>query len=587
MKILIVDDHAYNRELLNFILEDEGHECIDAENGELAIDAYSQDTDIQLILMDVNMPVMDGIEATKVIKAKAAQSKDFVTVIFVTALDNADVLVQCLDAGGDDFVPKPINESILLSKLKAHSRNQAMYDSLKAAKDDLEYHQRLMDREHRIVEHIFANDVGLSETSCENVYSYTSPASLFNGDLLLTAPSPAGGVYVLVGDFTGHGLSAAVGSLPVSSIFYDSAAKQESVSHIVQLMNTRLRRLLPDGMFFCAALLYLEPLGGRLHVWAGGMNDMLCCCPDDDKLIKIVSQHMPLGIMEEDEFDRCLELYEFPLNAKLYIYTDGINEAKDIHGNELGLERVEEIARQSSQVIDDLVAEVRQFTQGCEQADDVSVLALTLAPVKHVESKTGLHVDVGADYRNAKSFSWELDMRLEPEDLRTSDIVLQVGKFLGTIQGIELHQDKIFTIISELYSNALEHGVLQLHSKLKSSPDGFDEYYRLRAQRLSDLKHDAFVKVKMAYIRSEQSAQPVAEPIPNKLLIVISDSGNGFDYTSIDSLGGTRQGGQESGQAGQDNNKSHGHGLSLLKTFCESLTYSEGGRTVTAVYPFH
>ncbi|WP_053980304.1 SpoIIE family protein phosphatase [Marinagarivorans algicola] len=583
MKILIADDHSYNRELLNFILEDEGHECIDAENGKLAIDVYSRDPDIQLILMDVNMPVMDGIEATKIIKAKAAQSKTFVTVIFVTALDNADVLVQCLDAGGDDFVPKPINENILLSKLKAHSRNQAMYDSLKAAKDDLEYHQRLMDREHRIVEHIFANDVGLSETSCENVESYTSPASLFNGDLLLTAPSPAGGVYVLVGDFTGHGLSAAVGSLPVSSIFYDSAAKQESVSYIVRLMNTRLRRLLPDGMFFCAALLYLEPLGERLQVWAGGMNDMLCRCPDADQLMRIVSQHMPLGIMEDDEFDHSLELYELPVHSKLYIYTDGINEAKDIHGNELGLARVEETVLQSTCVIDDLVTQVRQFTQGCEQADDVSVLALTLAPVKHIENKTGAYIDVGADYRNAQSFAWELDMRLAPEDLRSSDIVLQIGKFLGTIQGIELHQDKIFTIISELYSNALEHGVLQLSSKLKSSPDGFDEYYRLRAQRLSRLKCDAFVKVKMAYIRSEQSAKMIAESSVNKLLIVISDSGNGFDYASLEGFSSLGQGEESC----QDNDKSHGRGLSLLKTFCESLTYSDGGRTATAVYPFY
>lgn len=573
MKILIVDDHAYNRELLNFILDDEGHLCIDAENGQLAVDAYKNDFDIQLVLMDVNMPIMDGIQATKIIKEIAAQYDNFVTVIFVTALDNADVLVQCLDVGGDDFVPKPVNESILISKLKAHSRNQAMYNSLKAVKDDLEYHQRLMNREHAIVEHIFANDVGLSETTCSNIHFYTSSVSLFNGDLLLTAPSPAGGVYVLVGDFTGHGLSAAVGSLPVASIFYDSCAKQESISNIVQLMNTRLGRLLPDGMFFCAALIYLEPSGKQLQVWAGGMNDILCRIPDSENLTKIVSQHMPLGIAQDEEFNSQIEFYEFAANTKLYIHTDGINEAKNSDGQELGLAKVEDIVLHSSQVIDDLVAEVRQFTAGCEQADDVSVLELHLSPVQHRDSKTNALVDVGADYRNAKSFPWQLNMHLEPEDIRSSDIVLQVGKFLGTIQGVELHQDKIFTIISELYSNALEHGVLRLQSELKSTPYGFDEYYRLRSKRLECLSDDQFIQIKMAYARGGRK-NPSGEQIsPSTLSIVMTDSGDGFDYLSNNA-------------SQQDNNNTHGRGLSLLRSFCDSLTYSNSGKTVTAIYSF-
>ena len=104
-------------------------------------------------------------------------------------------MVKCLDVGGDDFVPKPINESILLSKLYAHARNRKLYNKLKAANEALEYHQQVMDREHRIVEHIFANNTAQADSHCDNVKSYTSPASMFNGDLLLTAPSPAGGVY--------------------------------------------------------------------------------------------------------------------------------------------------------------------------------------------------------------------------------------------------------------------------------------------------------------------------------------------------------------------------------------------------------
>ena len=565
MKILVVDDHAYNRELLIFILEDEGHECVEAENGQAACEIFAGDEDIQLILMDVNMPIMDGIEAAKAIKTIA--SNRFVTIIFVTALDNADVLVQCLDAGGDDFVPKPINESILISKLKAHARSQSMYNSLKSVNEELEYHKRLMDREHRIVEHIFSNDVGVIDTVCDNVTGYTSPASLFNGDLLISAPSPAGGVYLLVGDFTGHGLSAAVGSLPVSSIFYDCVARQESVSNIARIMNRRLLRLLPQGMFFCAALLYLEPQGRQVQFWMGGMNDIVCRQPGTQELLKLQSLHMPLGVMEEDEFDERIELVELPENTALYIFTDGINEAKNLQDEEFGLDRIDGIVSGGGEVVDELVASVREFTKGCEQADDVTVVELLCSPVIHRCAATKKITDVGADYRNAKSFPWQLKMHLSADDLRSSDIVLQVGKFLGTIQGVELHQDKIFTIISELYSNALEHGVLGLSSALKETPDGFDEYYRLRGQRLESIESE-YINIEMQYIRgSSESAEP------NRLKIVIADSGDGFDVAA-------RKARQENDDA------SYGRGLSLLETFCESLDYSDCGSTVTAVYAF-
>ena len=565
MKILIVDDHAYNRELLVFILEDEGHECVEAENGQIACELFAGDEDIQLVLMDVNMPIMDGIEATKAIKTIA--SNRFVTIIFVTALDNADVLVQCLDAGGDDFVPKPINESILISKLKAHARSQDMYNSLKSVNEELEYHKRLMDREHRIVEHIFSNDVGVIDTVCDNVTGYTSPASLFNGDLLISAPSPAGGVYLLVGDFTGHGLSAAVGSLPVSSIFYDCVARQESVSNIARVINRRLLRLLPQGMFFCAALLYLEPQGRQVQFWMGGMNDIVCRQPGAQELLKLQSLHMPLGVMEEDEFDERIELVELPENTALYIFTDGINEAKDLQDEEFGLDRIDAIVSSGGEVVDELVASVREFTKGCEQADDVTVVELLCSPVIHRCAATKKITDVGADYRNAKSFPWQLKMHLSADDLRSSDIVLQVGKFLGTIQGVELHQDKIFTIISELYSNALEHGVLGLSSALKETPDGFDEYYRLRGQRLEAIQSE-YINIEMQYIRGG-----FEDAEPNRLKIVIADSGDGFDVAA-------RKARQESDDA------SYGRGLSLLETFCESLDYSDSGSTVTAVYAF-
>ena len=239
MKILIVDDHRYNRELMGFILSDHDFDYVEAENGERACEVFAEAPDIDLVLMDVNMPVMDGYEATK--KIKQLSGDRLVPVVFVTALDDSETLTKCLTVGGDDFVAKPVNESVLLAKLIAHQRTINIHRQIEETNHTLEYHRRIMDREHAIVEHVFQNGLKGVDIDCNNLRFHVSPMSMFNGDLYLAAPSPSGGVYLLLGDFTGHGLSAAIGCLPVSSIFSTMAEKQASVGDIAREMNTRLQ----------------------------------------------------------------------------------------------------------------------------------------------------------------------------------------------------------------------------------------------------------------------------------------------------------------------------------------------------------
>ena len=561
MKILVADDHAYNRDLLTFVLEDEGHECIHAENGEQVIELYQRQPDIELMLMDVNMPVMDGISATK--KVKESVDDRLLTIIFVTALDNPEVLVKCLDAGGDDFVPKPIDETILVSKLKAHARSQEMYNNLHKAHEELRYHKSLMDREHKIVEHVFNSGTNLNSVNTDNVSFYTSSMSMFNGDVVLTAPSPSGGVYLLVADFTGHGLSAAIGCLPLTGIFYDLTAKQGSVGQIADALNSRLREVLPLEMFCCATIIHADQTGQNLNVWSGGMNPILALSPDGKQITASESDYMPLGILDDEEFDKNEKLLNYPLDTKLYIYSDGVNEAKNTENEEFGQQRVKDLLTQCGENrIQHITSAVRDFTGNEELGDDLSIVEFSCESIIHRDKETGEVIDVGAAYRSAECFPWVLSVTLTATDLRRTDIVRQVLAFLSTIEGIELHQDKLFTILSELYSNSLEHGVLGLDSKIKCSPQGFEEYYRLRQERLTALTDDA-IKIDMCYVRGE----------PNRIEMVITDSGDGFDFNNLDF-------------EDRNDDERHGRGLHLLHSLCEKLEYSNGGRTVTAVYEF-
>jgi len=565
MKILIVDDHAYNRELLSFILVDEGHECVDAKNGREACDIYAKDQDVDVILMDVNMPEMDGVSATKIIKEQ--EGDRHVPVIFVTALDDAEMLAKCLDAGGDDFVPKPVNENVLLAKINAHGRIKKLYNHLHDVNQELAYHQKVMDREHTIVERIFNRGANRITSDCANVQKYTSPMSMFNGDIILEAPSPSGGVFNLVGDFTGHGLAASIGTLPVSEIFYRLASEQASVGQFAREINKSMVDLLPVNMFFCGCITYLDRHGKNLALWSGGMNDLLLTSALDDSgrrnLTKIASEHMPLGILTEEEFDDTPSLLELNEGDHLYVYTDGINEAANEAGEEFGLDRLESIIVshvEGSDVLREIVSAVHAFQAGSAQNDDLSLLEISASELVHRDKNSHEVVNVIASSYSAESFPWRFTMCLRNEELRNTSIVEQLMSFVGSIQGIELHREKIFTIFSELYSNALEHGVLGLQSSMKATADGFEEYYRLRKERLSQLT-DHSIDLDFSFVKGT----------PCSVRLQLTDSGLGFDFDEVN-------------QRLNDDSQSHGRGIHLLRTLCSTLEYSNEGRTVNAVY---
>ena len=116
-RILIVDDHPTNRELLVTLLGYKGHVLFEAVDGEQGIKATEQEKP-DLILMDLGMPVMDGWEATRRIKANSALKH--IPIIAVTSHAMVGDEIEARKAGCDDYLSKPIDEELLLEKIKKY-----------------------------------------------------------------------------------------------------------------------------------------------------------------------------------------------------------------------------------------------------------------------------------------------------------------------------------------------------------------------------------------------------------------------------------------------------------------------------------
>ena len=113
-KILVVDDTEFNRDLVVQLLEDE-YDMVIAENGEQAVQVTESERP-DLILMDLGMPVMDGWEATRILKANDMLKQ--IPVIAVTSHAMVGDEIEARKAGCDDYLPKPIDEDLLIKKIK-------------------------------------------------------------------------------------------------------------------------------------------------------------------------------------------------------------------------------------------------------------------------------------------------------------------------------------------------------------------------------------------------------------------------------------------------------------------------------------
>ena len=123
MKVLAVDDNRTNLHILQVFLKKLGHDVLLAENGEEAVHLFEAESP-DLVLLDIMMPVMDGFEAARRIKAMPRDR--WTPVIFLSALNRDENLVEGLDAGADDYLTKPINFVVLEAKLRSMQRSLAM-----------------------------------------------------------------------------------------------------------------------------------------------------------------------------------------------------------------------------------------------------------------------------------------------------------------------------------------------------------------------------------------------------------------------------------------------------------------------------
>lgn len=553
-KALIVDDEMTNRLILRSLLKKQGYETLEAENGKLAVEAYDAHQP-SIVFMDVMMPEMDGYEATRIIKAKAGNY--FIPVIFLTAMTDEDSLQACIDAGGDDFLVKPYDKFLLQNKIRAMER-------IADLNVDLQGMYSLIHREQEIAEQVFVNAVQKGNIDNSNIRQDIRPAGTFSGDMILSEYSPSRDIHFLLGDFTGHGLSAALGAMPVSEVFRAMTAKGFTPEEILVGINKKLRQFLPTGMFLGTQLLSISHNLDQVTVFNCGMPPLLIVDGASGHIKHhVTSQGLPLGVIDNLNTREMAQTLPLQENDKLVLYSDGLTEAWSEDDEEFGSERLEQAIQTSAdgEIFKNIMSALESFSGNRTQADDVTLIEINCAQSLLPDLVHHENVPLAKHHFDTRG-DWEYTFTLKDKRLAETNPVPIIINQIMEMEGIESERQSLFTVLTELYVNSLDHGVLGLESALKADPSGFAQYFQEREKRMSEVTN-GHVTFNLAV---EQNADY------RSIQIRVEDSGSGFDFDNHEI-------------PDQENHVGlAGRGIFLIRDLCESLQYLGRGNIAEAVY---
>ncbi|MBS4098089.1 MAG: SpoIIE family protein phosphatase [Sulfuricella sp.] len=372
-KIVVIEDEEAIRNNLAMLLRIEGHEVRMASDGEAGL-ALVRAEQPDLVLCDIMMPRLDGHGVLKALQAEPATAG--ISFVFLTARADKSDFRSGMALGADDYLTKPFTREDVLQTVAARlHKSQARRRETAALEHSREQLRHEIDQAQRLV----ANFVDPGVADIPHLACLMRPREIAGGDLLLARRRANGNTVFLLGDATGHGLTAAIATLPVARVFDEGIARDANLAELLGLVNRVLKRLLPAGMFLAAVLIESHPEAHRFTLWNGGMPAIQLFGPDGTHLGEAPSRNLPLGVVEDAEWH--FEHLDLPPASRAYACSDGIPESHGAGGEMFGMARLRDsIAAFFHQ--EDRMARIDEAIAGYlgnqPQHDDIALAELAL-----------------------------------------------------------------------------------------------------------------------------------------------------------------------------------------------------------------
>ena len=325
MRLLIVDDLEINRDLLVRRVRRLGHETGIAVNGREALEqlrAASWD----LVLLDITMPVMDGYDTLRHIKADLLLADT--PVVMVSAIDETDSVVRCLELGADDYLTKPFNPIILQARIESSLAKKRLADQqrllLKALSREMEIGQRIQQG--------FLPEA-MPVLAGWDLAGHCVPARQVSGDFYDAFILPSGRLALIVADVCDKGVGAALYMALFRTLLRamschasTSEAPKDTLARTVAFTNDYIAGIHGrESMFATVFFAILDPASGHLDYINAGHDAPIVRRGLGGEVVRLGPSGCAVGLLPGI---RC-PVQEINLHPgdSLFAFTDGVTEA--------------------------------------------------------------------------------------------------------------------------------------------------------------------------------------------------------------------------------------------------------------------
>ncbi len=401
--LLVVDDNETNRNLLARHLESQGHTVALAENGRQALEMIQKDS-FDLVLLDVMMPEMDGFQVLTHMKGDLSWKN--LPVIMISALGEMDSVVQCIEMGAEDYLPKPFNPVLLKARINACLEKKRLRDmeQLYAKSMELE-----LEIGQQIQRGFFPN--ALPQLPGWEIAAFFQAASQVAGDFydafLLFNGKQVG---LVIADVCDKGVGSALfmalfrslirvfsGQTHLCEHLFESfiAASQKRAGDMiiqqetidieqtnaliaVALTNDYIEQNHGDmGMFATLFFGVLNPETGWLSYINAGHEPLFILGPTGVK-VSLQPTGPAVGMMPDAKFK--IEHVQLKPGDILIGYTDGVTEARSSNGELYTKDRLQSLLEQpvdsASELVERIKTSLFKYTENAPQCDDITLLAV-------------------------------------------------------------------------------------------------------------------------------------------------------------------------------------------------------------------